>query len=115
MLEHVFNPEAVFQEIARTLRPGGAHVFTVPLVRCAEPSRRRASRHADGSIRHLLEPQYHGNPVDERGSLVTIDWGYDICEAIANACGLHTEIHTIDDLSLGIRARHIEVLVTRKT
>lgn len=114
VLEHVFNPEALFREIARTLRPGGAHVFTVPLVRGAEPSRRRALQNPDGTITHLLAAQYHGNPVDERGSLVTMDWGYDICTAIANACGLHTEIHTIDDLSLGIRAKFIEVLVTRK-
>jgi SAM-dependent methyltransferase len=32
VLEHVFDPSRVFSEIARTLKPGGAHVFTVPLV-----------------------------------------------------------------------------------
>ena len=30
VLEHVFDPEKVFSEIARTLRPGGAHVKRQP-------------------------------------------------------------------------------------
>ncbi len=31
VMEHVLNPERAFREIARALKPGGAHVFTVPL------------------------------------------------------------------------------------
>jgi hypothetical protein len=114
VFEHIFNPALAFKEIARTLQPGGAHVFTVPLVRKGEPTRRRATLNSDGSITHHLPPQYHGNPIDDSGSLVTIDWGCDICEKIALSCGLHTEVHHIDDLSQGIRAEYIEVLVTRK-
>lgn len=72
-------------------------------------------RQLDGSVVHTLPLAYHGNPVDSRGSLVTIDWGHDICAAISAASGLHTEIHHIDDLSMGIRAKYIEVLVSRKT
>src|ERR1019366_2746057 len=30
VFEHVLDPARAFSEIARTLRPGGAHVFTVP-------------------------------------------------------------------------------------
>jgi SAM-dependent methyltransferase len=32
VFEHLFDPAAAFCEIARTLKPGGAHVFTTPLV-----------------------------------------------------------------------------------
>ena len=31
-MEHIFNPQSAFREIARTLKPGGAHIFTVPLI-----------------------------------------------------------------------------------
>ena len=35
VMEHVFQPNQAFSEIARTLKPGGAHIFTVPLINCA--------------------------------------------------------------------------------
>jgi hypothetical protein len=65
-------------------------------------------------ISHLEPPVYHGNPISEEGSLVTVDWGYDICRHIFDACGLFTHLVYIDDLSRGIRAELIEVLVTLK-
>lgn len=112
VMEHVFDPHRVFREIARTLRPGGAHVFTVPLVRRAQPSRARARRAPTGSVEHLLPAEHHGNPVDASGSLVVTDWGYDICARIHAACGLFTHVVAIDDTSQGIRAEFVEVLVT---
>lgn len=115
VMEHIFRPERAFAEIARTLRPGGAHVFTTPLVRKREPSVVRAVRTETGEIRHLLEPVYHGDPIDRSGTLVTVDWGFDICEKIHDASGLFTHIIRIDDLSKGIRAEYIEVLVTMKS
>ena len=78
VLEHIFDVDAAFREIARVLRPGGAHIFSVPLVNKANPSEPRATRLEDGSIVHHLEPEYHGNPVDADGSLMTMNWGYDI-------------------------------------
>lgn len=106
VMEHVFDPYLVFREIA--------HVFTVPIVLEGQSSRRRAERLPDGSINYLLPAQYHGNPVDDQGSLVTIDWGDDICQAIAHASGMTTEVYVIDDLSRGIRAKYIKVFVSRK-
>ncbi|MGO1003499.1 class I SAM-dependent methyltransferase [Lysobacter sp. CA196] len=114
VMEHVFDPAGAFYEVARTLRPGGAHIFTVPLVHRNYPSERRASLNGDGSIEYLREAQYHGNPVSEDGALVTVDWGYDICRYIHAASGLFTQLIRIDDLSKGIRAELNEVLVTVK-
>lgn len=114
VLEHVYEPAAVFVEIARTLRPGGAHVFSVPLVNKHRPSQVWAVRGSDGAPRFLHTPEFHGNPVDPRGAPVTMHWGFDIVEHIRTATGLDTEIHTLDELAHGVRAEYIEILVTRK-
>lgn len=114
VLEHVFHPSKTFSEIGRTLRPGGAHIFTVPLVNKHKPSKIRARISNDGQISHLEPPVYHGNPISDKGSLVTADWGFDICRHIFESCGLFTHIIYIDDISKGIRAEYIEVLITVK-
>lgn len=113
VLEHIPTPARAFQELARTLAPGGAHIFTVPLVRKKETSRHRAivSGH---NVEHLLPAQYHGNPVDPNGSLVITDWGYDITDFIYQSCGLFTERFELQYPYYGIEAEYIDVLVTRK-
>lgn len=75
VFEHLPNPGGAISEIARTLRPGGFHIATIPIVRRWRPSRPRASFGLDGAVTHILPPQYHGNPVDASGALVTMDWG----------------------------------------
>lgn len=113
VLEHIFDPAAVFREIARTLRPGGMHIWTVPIV-----NKDRATEVCavleNGAVKHLREPEYHGNPVSNEGSLVTRRWGYDICEFIFRSSGLFTEMVYLDIPGHGIRAEYIEVLITRK-
>ncbi len=113
VFEHVLDPDAAFREIGRTLRPGGMHIFTVPIVRKTEPSRPRA-RLENGKLRHLLPEEYHGNPVGDGRSLVTTDWGYDICQQIFDVSGLFTHVIHRDDIEHGIRAEYLEVLVTVK-
>jgi SAM-dependent methyltransferase len=112
VMEHVFDPAAAFHEIARVLKSGGMHILTVPLVNKCKPSSQRATLEADGTIRHIDQPSYHGNPIDNSGSLVTMDWGYDIVEFIRKESGLSTHMVTIDEIERGIRAEFIEVLVS---
>lgn len=115
VIEHIFNPEAAFKEIARVLKPGGAHIFTVPIKNKQSPSCRRAKLSKSGNITHLLSPpEYHGNPIDPKGALVTMDWGYDIAALILQEAGTPTVIFQIDDINAGIRAEYIDVLVSFK-
>jgi len=115
VFEHIFDPAQAFREIARTLKPGGAHIFTTPLVNKNSPTKWYARMSTNGEIEYLVSPpEYHGNPISEKGSLVTVHWGFDIVKFIHDACGLFTEMVYIDALDLGIRAEYIEVLITRK-
>ncbi len=114
VMEHVFDPAKAFSEIARTLKPGGMHIFTVPLVNKANPSVRRAKIDNENNIVHFEKPSYHGSPIGDGKSLVTIDWGYDICDHIFQSSGLFTRIIYIDNIEKGIRAEYIEVLITQK-
>jgi len=109
VLEHVMFPKQAFQEMARTLKPGGIHIFTVPLIRKSKSSIRRAGiAEATGMIHHFEEPQYHGD------HLVTYDWGYDIVDIIAHCSGLQTRRIVIEDFNLGLNAEFNDVLISIK-
>ncbi len=110
VFEHVHRPDLAIREIARTLRPGGATLMTVPITRRGQTSRRRASLEG-GVVTHHLPPEYHGNPIGSDGSLVTVDWGYDIVAYLQRHSGLCFMMLAIDDIDLGIRAELNEVLI----
>lgn len=112
VFEHVLDPARAFAEIARTLRPGGAHVFTVPYYH-TEPTLVRATGPAD-AIRHLEPPDYHGNPVDAQGSLVVTQWGRELPDLIRHHSGMSTTIHRPRDPRMGLEAEFLEVFVSRK-
>jgi len=114
VMEHVFDPGKAFSEIARVLKPGGAHIFTVPIINKSDKTECWASRNDRDEIVYHREPEYHGNPIDDDGALVTMHWGYDIADFIVKKSGTPTTIVMIDNLQLGIRAEYIEVLVSHK-
>ncbi len=114
VFEHIFNPDKAFTEIARTLKPGGAHIFTVPIVNKNNPTEVCARMATDGKVENFREPEYHGNPISEDGSLVTTRWGYDICDFIFKCSGLFTKVVILNVLDLGIRAEYIDVFITEK-
>ena len=114
VMEHIFDAEAAFREIHRTLKPGGAHIFTTPLVNKNKPSQRHAERKPNGTVVHLFPAEFHGNPISSEGSLVTWHWGFDITERIDNTYS--SEVGLIDptDSNMGIEAEYIEVVIQKK-
>lgn len=81
-LEHIPDFRKALSEIHRVLKPGGLHVFTIPVI-WANTNRSRAEMVA-GKIQHLVDdPAYHGPPHDD--NLVWTDFGIDVLEDLKNA------------------------------
>lgn len=114
VMEHVYHPDRVFYEIARTLATGGAHIFTVPMINKYAKTEVWATLNSDGTPNFLHSPEYHGNPVNPYGSPVTMHWGCDIIDYIYVASGLDTQIISLYDKHLGMMGEYNEVLITRK-
>jgi len=116
VFEHINRPDKAFSEIARVLKPGGIHIFTVPLYPF-NTSRARIRMEGDKVI-PVLPLQYHGNPISNDGALVTYDWGHDIVEYIEQASGMTTKIyefpHTKENMEAGLEADLLYVLVSQK-
>ena len=91
VMEHMFAPLQALREIARTLRPGGRCIFTAPTYPDRFESRQVAFRGASG-ITIVGEPEYHGNPQNGDGSLVTWRYGYDLPLLIARETVFDVEV-----------------------
>lgn len=113
VFEHVFDYRKAFREVMRTVRAGGAHVFTTPKYKHLRRSEDRAVR-ANGDIKYLATPEYHGNPIDASGSLVTVHYGDDICDIIWQETKCPTTIYVIREEKTGTIAEFMDVFVTRK-
>ena len=113
VFEHVLRPDKAFAEIARTLKPGSAHVWTVPYYRGMKTVVRAEPDGKDGT-RYLLEPDYHANPIDTRGSLVITEWGDELCDFGFGCSRMTTSIFNFYDPRLGLKGEFLDVLISRK-
>lgn len=109
ILEHVRKPSAAFAEIQRVLKPGGRHVFTVPL---QYPMPRETTYRVDTSTDHdqlILPPMYHGDGNGGR-SLVYTDFGEDMLEHLEQS-GMITTVKFADGTNS--ERRKVIVFVSR--
>jgi SAM-dependent methyltransferase len=84
VFEHVPDPDAGFRELARVLKPGGRLIMTIPFHWDRAESTVRA-RAVAGEVEMMLPPEYHGNPIDPKGSLVFTDFGWDVLDRMRSA------------------------------
>lgn len=84
-LEHVPDISRALSEIHRVLKPGGFHVFTVPVVWDGRRTRQRASITNERVVYHL-PPSYHGAPASRSPDfLVFYEFGSDFLERCKEA------------------------------
>ncbi len=85
VLEHIPNYQAALREAHRCLKPGGHFFLSVPFVAEAVPHRVRARYRADGTLEHLLPPEYHGDPINPEGCLCFYHFGWELLADLRQA------------------------------
>lgn len=114
VMEHVFRPDLAYREIYRTLRPGGLHIHTTPIYAGLAKTECKAQMSPDGTITHLTPPEYHGNPINSSGSLVTFHYGHDLPDLISQWAPFSVEVTRFHDRHQGILGEFTEVISCRR-
>jgi hypothetical protein len=113
VLEHVPDLPRALSETARILKPSGVMIATVPFCYGNRATTRKAW-FVDGKLQYAGEPEYHGNPVDPKGSLVFQIPGWDILDMCRHAGFREASMQFISSHIRGITGAEIAgVLVLR--
>ena len=78
VLEHIPDYKAAISECFRVLKRGGRMVFSVPFSFESEDHVIRARISEDGHLEHLMEPEYHGDPINTAGCLCFYHFGWKL-------------------------------------
>jgi SAM-dependent methyltransferase len=84
VFEHIPNYQSAFSECARVLKSGGKMMWSVPFVSTFSKNSIRA-RMVNGSIQHDLPPEYHGDPLSDKGVLCFQHFGWEMLDQIKTA------------------------------
>ena len=86
VLEHVFDYRKALAELWRVLRKGGSLIFTCPFFFMLDRELQKARILTDGSVEYLMEPEYHGDPINPKGALTFYHYGWGLLDDLIR-CG----------------------------
>lgn len=84
-LEHIPDYKKAIAELYRVTKPGGHVLLSTPFVIENDKTLVRATINKEGEITHLLEPEYHGDPVIPQGILCFYHFGWDLLDDFRTA------------------------------
>jgi len=86
-LEHIPDFIKAFSEAFRVLRKGGKFFWSVPFANLEYENIIRAFVGEDGKTYHILEPEYHGDPVggSSKGILCFTHFGWQMLDQVKDA------------------------------
>ncbi len=79
-LEHIPDYRASLAECHRVMKPGARALMSFPFAKNFDTTLVRAKVLEDGSISHIVEPEYHGTPLSDQGCLSYYTFGWDILD-----------------------------------
>ncbi len=85
VLEHIPDYRGAFAECARTLKPAGKMLLSVPFDANSVRNQIRAQLRKDGTIEYLLPPEYHDDPRNPEGCLCFQHFGWEMLEEMKEA------------------------------
>jgi hypothetical protein len=80
VLEHIPDYRSAFAECARTLKPAGKMLFSVPFDASSVRNQIRAQLRKDGTIDYLMPPEYHDDPRNPEGCLCFQHFAWEMLE-----------------------------------
>ena len=86
VLEHIPHYKFALSEMFRILKPDGQAILTFPWLGGEFHEHRiRAELLPDGTIRHILPPEFHGDPATKEGILSFRAFGWSILDELREA------------------------------
>ncbi len=84
VFEHIPRYEQAFRECSRVLKPSGKMMWSVPFIAASQKNLLRAQV-VNGTIRHILPPEYHGDPLSGDGILCFQHFGWEMLDQMRSA------------------------------
>lgn len=83
--EHIPFYKKGISEVYRVLKPGGVFLGTFPFDRNSHANLVKATLDESGNIIYLTEPEYHGDPVSDKGILCYTIFGWEVLDEFRQA------------------------------